>query len=521
MASPDERLDHVRTLLRRGRRNLDPATAARIRRGLDERLDERLADGRVGARRRSWLLGAAAVCVAVGVVILASFSMMRSKGNFEVGEIIVLSSGDAVELRHVRLAATIESRLRVSSIEPGRLHLVLASGALELEVESAEAAFQLMTPVAKIASVSARFSVVVDDRHAEIRVDSGQVEVTELPDGAVTRVVSGGRHRVERRKARAEREVPESGLRASKEPALRVKHRRPRDRPDLGASIRMPSVDSKREVEARKPRPMPSGKSNSSADERSSASSFLSPGPEFEGGATGFTPSVVEPRSSDRASNRAHLQKAVRWAPELEKSGESSNDPSSESRARIDSLSALPESLSPPVPFEVPLSGHEPSEVWVRRADDARRSGRLEEAAHLYERVADALDGGPFAEEALFRQAELLHRLGRSKDGLRVLARADLRFESGELAPERSALSARIHLALEDMDAARAAITRVPRRRMTLEIAWVVLDVARHLGKDRPCEALVLIGKVHDYPRLETHVATLFDHLQPRCRKSP
>ena len=155
----------------------------------------------------------------------------------------------------------------------------------------------------------------------------------------------------------------------------------------------------------------------------------------------------------------------------------------------------------------------------VRRADSHRKKRELKAATALYAQIAEHPEGGPFAEEALFRKAELSARLGHLQDGLRALAEAERRFGRGELAPERSALAARIHLGRGDPRAAARSIDQVPIDRTTLEVAMAALDVARALEPDHPCDSLHMSSLVHKPEELRIRAEELALRVRARCEK--
>jgi hypothetical protein len=160
-------------------------------------------------------------------------------------------------------------------------------------------------------------------------------------------------------------------------------------------------------------------------------------------------------------------------------------------------------------------------ETLLRRADAARRDGKPEVAAALYAEIADHQDGAPFAEEALFRKAELFARLGRVQDSLQALGEAERRFGRGELAPERSALAARIHLDQDDAVAAGRALSSVRPGHATLEVSMVAIDVALALEEEHPCDALRLSSLVHAPKELRARAADLGRRIGSRCPRSP
>lgn len=97
---------------------------------------------------------------------------------------------------------------------------------------------------------------------------------------------------------------------------------------------------------------------------------------------------------------------------------------------------------------EAVLDGRPPGELEVRAqmviADALRREGDLLRAAATYGVVAESPWAGPFLEEALLREAQLLAELGRGVEATRVLDEADARVPGGLLGPERRALRGRL-----------------------------------------------------------------------------
>jgi hypothetical protein len=160
-------------------------------------------------------------------------------------------------------------------------------------------------------------------------------------------------------------------------------------------------------------------------------------------------------------------------------------------------------------------------ETLLRRADAERRDGNNKLAAALYQEVADHPDGEPFAEEALFRKAELHAKADQMQAALQSLAQAERRFGRSELAPERSALAARIHLEEGDAIAASRALSGVPEHRVTLEVVMVAIEVAKALEEEHPCDALRVSSLVHRPQELRAQAEALMRRVGARCTKSP
>ena len=80
----------------------------------------------------------------------------------------------------------------------------------------------------------------------------------------------------------------------------------------------------------------------------------------------------------------------------------------------------------------------------MTRADRLRRSGRFTEAAAVYRTVWRNEWGGPFREEALLREAQMLSAAGQTTEARTTLQEGLRRFPTGPLAPERRALAEKL-----------------------------------------------------------------------------
>lgn len=164
----------------------------------------------------------------------------------------------------------------------------------------------------------------------------------------------------------------------------------------------------------------------------------------------------------------------------------------------LSSLSSLSSSSSPPPPpralprrrrIRTPrpaasatqTAHHDRVRSLARSADEARRAGRLEEAAALYQQLADHPQGSAYAEEALLRRARALHRLSRPREALQTLRGARRRFESGPLSTDRKLLKAGLLLEKHrPREAARVLLDLEPSERA--RSAALTLRVARALA---------------------------------------
>lgn len=117
-------------------------------------------------------------------------------------------------------------------------------------------------------------------------------------------------------------------------------------------------------------------------------------------------------------------------------------------------------------------------------ADAERRSGQLRQALRSYQRVIDHESGNDYAEEALFRQANLHTTLRERSEALSKLEAGDQRFADGVLAPERAALKARLYLEAGLPGAAADALEQVPRFARTPAIARLRVEVAEALAQN-------------------------------------
>ena len=115
--------------------------------------------------------------------------------------------------------------------------------------------------------------------------------------------------------------------------------------------------------------------------------------------------------------------------------------------------------------------------------------GRLRDALRSYQRVIDHAQGDAYAEEALLRQAHLHVDLDEISSALTKLAAGERRFAGGALAPERSALEARLHMKAGRIQTAARALERVPDAASSLAIARMRVEVAEALLEVNPARA--------------------------------
>ena len=128
-------------------------------------------------------------------------------------------------------------------------------------------------------------------------------------------------------------------------------------------------------------------------------------------------------------------------------------------------------------------------------ADALRLRGERARAERAYAAVVDSAEAGAFLEEALLRQAELLHELSRSDEALALLGSGRAEATSAVLLPERAVLAARIHLAAGRVEAAAGALeARAEAGPLTLQRTR--LDVARALGASAPARAARMLRVV-------------------------
>lgn len=131
-------------------------------------------------------------------------------------------------------------------------------------------------------------------------------------------------------------------------------------------------------------------------------------------------------------------------------------------------------------------------------ADAQRRRGLTREAAELYQRVARHAEGRPFAEEALMQRALLLAELEGPRAALEDLEEAARRFPNGPTAPERTTLSARLHLALGDAAGAAEVIERARVSGVSLSLLETRIAVGRALFDAQPERVRALLAPALD-----------------------
>lgn len=128
-------------------------------------------------------------------------------------------------------------------------------------------------------------------------------------------------------------------------------------------------------------------------------------------------------------------------------------------------------------------------------ADALRLRGDRVRAERAYAAVVDSPEAGAYLEEALLRQAELLHELSRSDEALALLGSTRAEATTTVLLPERAVLAARIHLAAGRVEAAAGALeARAEAGPLTLQRTR--LDVARALRASAPARAARMLRVV-------------------------
>ena len=158
---------------------------------------------------------------------------------------------------------------------------------------------------------------------------------------------------------------------------------------------------------------------------------------------------VARPESKRAASVAKGAAKPVREAPiegfedKVERARRLVRSDASEARALAEEV--LGEKTSPTVRVS----------AMMVVADVHRRDGRRREAAVAYERVSRHPSVGAYLEEALYRQAELQFALAERAGALATLSRASAEVGEGHLGPERAVLTVRVHVSLNDLDAAQ------------------------------------------------------------------
>lgn len=153
----------------------------------------------------------------------------------------------------------------------------------------------------------------------------------------------------------------------------------------------------------------------------------------------------------------------------------------------------------------------------MERADTLRRDGRLRAAVEVYAQVIDRRPSAGLGEEAAFRQAELLHRLGESESALTVLQAAARRHPRGILKPERTALQARIHIDHDRLTKALRVLDTV--KPPSLEIYRLQLDITRRLLPEAPEKALERLRMLERAPlpdKLHQTVKTLLSEVEEK-----
>jgi hypothetical protein len=139
------------------------------------------------------------------------------------------------------------------------------------------------------------------------------------------------------------------------------------------------------------------------------------------------------------------------------------------------------------------------AEALAILADAQRRAGKSRLAAETYQKVAQHQNGRAFAEEALLQRATLLRDLGESDGAKAALDLAAERFADGPLAPERTALLARLLLDEGRIKDAADAIERAPKGALSVEVLERRLEVGRALLPLDPARAKALLSpnKLH------------------------
>ncbi len=211
MSSDEELLEHARSVLKQGRRRLDPAVAIEMRWALDASIARPKRASGLGWKLPSLAIAAGAAAVVVMMARAggddASVRVVAGPAK-RSGDVLILSEGAVVEIGRGRLRSLGEARIQMPVLAPDEVELVLDTGVVDLEVAATQR-FRVTTPVAAIAVVGTRFQVEAGADRTEVRVESGTAEVTERLSGRVLRVPAGAR-RVLERPAVAERAVEEA-----------------------------------------------------------------------------------------------------------------------------------------------------------------------------------------------------------------------------------------------------------------------------------------------------------------------
>jgi hypothetical protein len=142
------------------------------------------------------------------------------------------------------------------------------------------------------------------------------------------------------------------------------------------------------------------------------------------------------------------------------------------------------------------------AQALMRAADALRRQSRLADAARAYRDVASSPDGAALAEESLLRAGIALADLGHTKEALAVLQDARLRFERGELVPERTALEVRLLLRLGRPSEAGERLLALGdgTKSESLELRTRRVETAEALAARDPRSAMTILTPVFETP---------------------
>lgn len=147
-------------------------------------------------------------------------------------------------------------------------------------------------------------------------------------------------------------------------------------------------------------------------------------------------------------------------------------------------------------------------------ADGWRRRGGAREASEYYRQAIEHPSGAPFAEEAALRRATLLVELQQEQEALRTLEQARALDQGrGSLAPERSALTARLLWEQGRISEAAEVLLQEPAADRVLEEPRV--RVAEAIASSDPERARRLIAPIGEGPNA-ARVQALLQRLEKK-----
>ncbi len=454
-------LEHARRAEALREERLDPERRARLWASLEA--------SRSPARALGWAWPAGALALAsaaAAFVVLArppEPRLLEGRLRTADGQVLQadLHSGQDLEVLEPARVARGSDRLSLERGARWRLEdeaLVLAHGALLLRAEARS--WQVVTSEA-----------VIDVRQAEVRiVRTGQRTRIEVREGLVWVHASG----LAAREVRA----PEAVLVSSARPTDAADH----PATGVGAPDRAPLARG-------------DGPASAAPDTHADA-------PPAEG--ADVPPRRREASATSPPPRSAPAAAASTTEPDTGHTGDASPtrhppeaDPTrtlAEARALLRRDTPRAQALAEGLVERTPPSALRTSAQMVL-ADALRLRGERARAEQAYAVVVDSDAAGAFLEEALLRQAELLHELSRSDEALALLGSPRAQATSTVLWPERAVLAARIHLAAGRVEAAAGALEALAEAG-PLTLQRTRLDVARALRASAPARAARMLRVV-------------------------